>query len=476
MRRFFTHHPKAILALTFAELCDRLSFYGILAVLVLYLPQHFHISYSLALSVFGIYITLGFATPVVGGLVADSFIGNYRSVVTGSLLMSLGCFVASLNSLNDFFLGLSILVIGIGLMKSPVTSQLGMFYPDGDARKKVAYTLFYVGMNIGAMLGPLTLSFLNFDDKYTAGLQIAAALNLIGAIVYISFGLKGHLPRRHDSPVKKWNIGRLLVFYTGLIIAIIGTDYLFQDAKHFSDTLLPFGAIIAIILTGLTLNQTGQARRNMILLFLLTLITMFYFACAKQAESSVLMFISNDINRTIFNYNIPASSFTAIKPFAIILFAFCAAPLWQSYCKRRQQPQTLTLIALGLIFAAIGFVLFGFAADMVGNDKNSTLMVLILGYMFLGIGEICIMPTVTSSVSDLAPKNIQSTMMGVWFLSLAFSGYLSAIIAQMIADSSANTHASQIYAKSFLEIAMIAIIIALACYATGLIAKRLFRV
>lgn len=475
MKRFLKSHPKAIFVLTFAELCDRLSFYGILAVLVLYLPSHFHVSPDLALSVFGIYITLGFATPVIGGLIADGLLGNFRAALLGGFLMTIGCFVASLNSLHEFYFGLSILVIGIGLLKSPVTSQLGMFYPDGDARKKVAYTLFYVGMNIGAMLGPVLLSFLNFDEKYTVGLRLAAALNLIGTLVYLYFGLKGYLPARSKRQKKTFNPFKTTTFYAGLLGAIYGTYFLFLDAKNFSDTLLPFGAVIAIILLGLTLNQQGQERRNMIMLFFLTLISVFYFACAKQAESSVLMFISHGIDRHIFGYELPASSFTSIKPLAIILFAFCAAPLWQWYCKRYQQPRALTLISLGLAIAAIGFIFFGLAANMPSSKSDMLLFILILGYAFLGIGEICIMPTVTSSVSDLAPKRIQSTMMGVWFLSLAFSGYLSAVIAQIIANQTVLHNARQVYAASFTEIATIACLIALACYLLSKLTRLFMR-
>ena len=434
----FKTHPNSILVLTFAELCDRMCFYGILAILVLFLPGHFHQSNAITLACFGIYTTLGFATPVIGGLIADSFLGNAKSVIIGQCLLVAGCFIASIDHLSAFFLGLSIVVIGIGFLKSPVTSQLGLYYPDGDPRKKAAYTLFYIGMNVGAMLGPVIFGFLYVGDTYAHGLQAVGAITILSIVAYVVTYLKNNLP---EEP----NLRRLIpatlatntVFLLAILAAIWGIFQLYIAAEHFKEALIPFGVVILLILLGVTLNEKGQSRKNMILLMTLTSLSVFYFACAKQTESTVLIFIQNEVDRYLFGYDVPAANFPAFKPFFIVLFALCAAPLWQAYCKHHKQPSAILLVAAGLAFAAGGFGVFSLAAKLtMGPHNDMVLTLLMVGYFLVGIGEVCIMPTVTSAVSDLAPKRIQSTMMGVWCLSLSFSSYLSAILAESIVHQS----------------------------------------
>lgn len=432
MSSFLRSQPRGMWTLCFAELCDRLAFYGILSTLVIYLTNHFHLRDAQAYAIFGIYTTLGFATPVIGGFVTDYILGASRSVVIGGFLIVLGCLILEEGQLTEFYLGVSVVITGIGLFKAAATSQFGLLYGEDSASKNAGYTLFYMGMNVGAILGPILFGIFALGHRYQVGYTYSALVMLASVCLYLC--QYRYFYKHSKTKVQIQNRFWLwFAAFVGVFAMVAGIDELFQNAGYFGDILIPFGiGILALIALLAFIKKDRQTRLNIFQLLLLTLLSIFYFACAKQTESSLMLFINRNVNHSLFGWDLPTVAFASIKPLFIIGFAMAFAPLWQWYCKKHKTPHVTFMVTCGLALGAISFVVFALSAQMTQTTGfNWPLAGILLGLFLLGVGELCIIPAVTAAMSNLAPKDYQTTFMGIWFLSLAFSGYMASLIAKM---------------------------------------------
>lgn len=428
MSKYLSSHPRHLWILCFAELCDRLVYYGALSILVIYLTTHYSLTDARAYAIFGIYTTLGFGTPVIGGFIADRFLGLPRSIVIGGLMISAGCFSLELQQVFSFYFGLSVIICGIGLFKSTVTSQLGLLYDKDNPNKGAGYTLFYMSMNVGAIIGPIAFGYLAIGNSYHMGFLVAGIAMFISTMLFL-------FRYQYFSQFSNRKTGNKIIapLLAGLVILCLAVTELFHYAQYFGDILLPFGAIVLCLIVFLAYSKKDkQVRLNILQLVLLTGLSIAYFACAKQSESSLLLFINRDINHSVFGLNIPPVVFASIKPMFIVAFAMLFAPLWQWYCKKHKAPPVFIMVAIGLFLGAFSFAIFALSATAsVMNGVNLPIFGVVLGLFILGIGELCIIPAVTTAVSSLAPKEYQSTFMGIWFLSTAFSGYVASIIPKL---------------------------------------------
>ncbi|MCB1178047.1 MAG: peptide MFS transporter [Leptospiraceae bacterium] len=379
------HHP-GLKTLFFTEMWERFSYYGMRALMVLYLVKFQGFEDEKAGSVYGAYTSLVYLTPILGGYIADKYLGIRKAVYLGGILMMLGHLTLTFESIHFFYLGLVFLIFGNGFFKPNMSSLVGKLYEDRVWMKESAYTYYYMGINIGGSLGPLFCGYIGEVYGWHYGFGLAGIGMLIG-LVQFSFGSRklGDLGIEPESKIK-------------------------NEIKK----------------TKSILNK-GELNRIYFLIILAFLSILFWIPY-EQMGSSVNLYTDRVVDRKIFGFDIPASVFQSINGFLILAFAPITASLWNYFQSKDKEIGVPAKFLLGFIFLGVSFGFLGFGEIIRGSEKSSVLWLLIF-YVFITIGELCISPVGLSTVSNLAPARFVGILMGIWFLSNAishfFSGWLS---------------------------------------------------
>ncbi len=373
-------HPKSLYVIFLTEMWERFSFYGMRALLVLYLTKHLDKTDSEAGSIYGTYNALVYFTPLLGGYLADNFLGNRKSILIGALLMMFGHLSLAFESLYTLYLGLVLLIIGNGFFKPNMTSMLGRLYDDRPHLKDSGYMLFYVGVNLGALLGFVMCGYIG--ERYNW---------------HYGFGLAG--------------IGMLL----GLII--------FQLGKH---TLGEIGIKPETknIVSGQS-NSENDYSRILIILFLAIFHTIFWLIY-EQTGSSINLFTDRNVDREILGIDIPASVYQSINPILILILGPIISNFWTRRVTANKEISISAKFIISFIFVFLAFGILFMGVNLT-IGKLSPLWLLVF-YLFLTLGELHISPVGLSMVSQIAPKNKIGLIVGVWFLSISLAQYIAGFI------------------------------------------------
>ncbi len=457
----FKQQPKCLPIIFFMEMWDRFTYYGVLSILVIYLTKHLDFTDNSAYTVYGIYSSLSYMLPIIGGFLADKWLGYGRSISLGIILIIMGCFVLMVNGASYLYTGLSFIICGIGLFKANNASLLGAQYQLNDVSKESGFTLFYVGMNIGAILGPIIFGYI----ALRFGLDYGFALCAIGMLSsLILFRVAKRYFQDCKSTAKPNRISSVSIIL-GITITISVILIFFKYTSIFSGLILLFGLGTLAYLIKTCFQQHRSKRNKLFALIILNLFSMFYFACSLQVSSSMLLFISRDVNTHLMmgNINIPTAAFASLEPIFVILAAPLLSPLWVYLNRSSSIPPIIIRTSLGLFFAAAGFIIFAIAASKLSHVSfNYPLYGIILGNFILGAGELCIGPALISAVTYLAPTSLRGTFMGFWYLSIAFAAYLSSLLAKLTSDNmhvsiKLISHGSTAFAQAFFETGLIAL-------------------
>jgi POT family proton-dependent oligopeptide transporter len=443
-------HPKGLGVLFATEMWERFNYYGMRAVLILFMTKALLFDKAFASNLYGSYTGLVYLTPLIGGFVADRFWGNQRSIITGGILMALGELMmfacASIYESNSslsailFFCGLGTIITGNGFFKPNISSMVGQLYPAGDHRKDAAYTIFYMGINVGGALGPFVCGLVGdtgnpLDFKWAF---LAAAIGMIiSVIVQLVFhhkyvkGPDGNILGLTPANTIKATINPLfvtlgLMLFSGLMIGI-----LYVDAKVFpflSYLLLAAVLFIAyIIFSNKTLSRVEKDRLAVI--FIASFFVVFFWSAFEQAGASLNFFADEQTQRDLGFWTIPASLFQSLNSIFVVGFAPLFAFIWVKMGKN--EPAALTKMAVGLLLLSIGFFVIAFGVKDVAPGIKVSFMWLTSMYALHTWGELCLSPIGLSLVNKLAPFKLASLMMAVWFLANAaankFAGVLSAL-------------------------------------------------
>jgi len=463
--------PAGLYILSFAELWDRFSYYGIQAMLVLYVTKIFLFSDDKAYGLYGAFTALAFATTVIGGILADRLLGFRYSVVMGALLIIIANILLVFDGQQMMYLGLSLMICGIGLFKPNNASFVGLLYSQHDPRREAGFSIFYISMNAGALLGPLVYGYIAVRYGWHLGFVIGA----VGMIVAIFiFFLKGKYFNdiKEDIDFKK---NPLYLFYCFLLVTVGLFDVLMQHTYLFGNLLAVTGIMTVLGLLLLMARLETPERFRVSGLCLLSFFCIFFFACSLQTGSSLTLFIERNIDRHIFGIQIPTMMFLSLEPFFIILTAPLVGYFWTWLGHKNCNPAASTKVGLGLCLAAISFLVFSIAAT-IAPHHHLPLLGVIVGNLILGLGELCVLPVVISAITQFAPHNLRGTLMGILFLALAFSGYLSGVIAKMISDKNVmqNNQANLInYAHAFVQVCYVTLVISLLLFCINPWLKRL---
>ncbi len=428
-------HPKGLYVLFFAEMWERFCYYGMRALLTLYLTKALLLGDEAAISVYGAYTALVYAAPVAGGKLADKILGYRRAVILGGALMAIGEFIILGSTESSLYLGMGFIIVGNGYFKANISSIVGRLYEDGDPRRDSGFTIFYMGINVGALLATTVCAWVGETYGYPYGFGLAGIGMLLGIGTFIAgrSKLEGH----GEPPDPEWlrqkvyGIDRqsLTILLSLLVVPIL---YFLVQQKQIVDLLL-VGTLVYVCgsLVGVALRGGDRVQRDRIfVLMILMVFNVVFWACFEQAGTSLTLFADRNVDREVFGWNMPASVTQSFNPFFIITFGSLFSWMWVRLDRVGLNPSIPRKFALGIIQLGAGFLLVVGGAGMAGVDAREPLFILVFMYMLHTTGELFISPIGLSMVTKLAPKSMTGAVMGAWFLSFAFSNSLAASLAQ----------------------------------------------
>jgi proton-dependent oligopeptide transporter, POT family len=437
-------HPKGLYFLFFTEMWERFSYYGMRAIFILFMSKILLMSDKSASEVYGSYTGLVYLTPLLGGYLCDKFLGNRRSIVIGGILMAIGQFCMFLsasagagNGVSMMWMGLTALIVGNGFFKPNISTMVGQLYPANDRRIDSAFTIFYMGINLGALFSPLVCGSMDFKWGFLSAC-IGMLIGLVGFIVLQKKYLISEEGKEIGLPVKSLDakaIG-MIVASIGLIFFMLNFKQLFAGTKIGDIDIIGwfiYGAMVImpiIILTDKSLSKIERSR--IFVIFILAFFVIFFWGAFEQAGASLTLFADRQTERTLFGWEMPASYFQSINPFAVIILAPIFTLIWGFLYQRKLEPSSPKKMAIGLALVALGYVIIAIAVKGLGASDKVSMWWLVALYIIHSMGELCLSPIGLSMVSKLSPLRLSSLMMGTWFLANAaankFAGTLSGLI------------------------------------------------
>jgi len=427
--------------LFFTEMWERVSYYGMRALLVLYMVKGLQYANSDAYSIYGAYTGLVYMTPLLGGMLADRLIGNRRAIIAGCILMALGEFALMIETPLFFFGGLGILIIGNGLFKPNMSTIVGKIYDVKDPRRDGAFTIFYMGINLGAFLAPLTCGIIGEKFGWKWGFGLSGIGMLLGLIIFIIF--KKHLgdkgappnPEALNKPVFA-GISKNMLWIAGAVLCIPIVSLLVSQAQWIKILIPVFGILFIVYITFESFRSTKQEAGSIFTIVILMVFSMTFWACFEQAGSSINIFTDTLVDKTIFKgtsmaFTVPTTVFQSINPFFIIALGVPFSMLWSYLGKTKLAPSSPFKMALGILQLALGFLVMVYAAKAAANGMKASLWLIVLAYFLHTTGELCVSPVGLSMVTKLAPVRLAALLMGAWFLSNSFANVIGGAIATL---------------------------------------------
>jgi POT family proton-dependent oligopeptide transporter len=430
-------HPKGLYNLFFTEMWERFSFYGMRALLILYMTRQMLYGDTAAYGIYAAYTALVYATPFIGGVIADQILGYRKSIYLGGALMAIGLFLMTVSSEFFFYSGLSFIIIGNGFFKPNISSMVGKLYKPGDPRRDGGFTIFYMGINLGAFFSPLTCGLLGELLGWHYGFGLAGIGMIVGLIVFSSaqkyFAADNGTPPNPVSLKKPLFAGlsQEILIYLGTFLSIPLIGLLLWHYDMMNYFLTPFVVIVFAGIIYMSIRMSKIERERIWVILILAFFTIIFWAFFEQAGSSITLFTDLNVNRNIFGFTIPTSVYQSVNPLFIILLAPIFSSLWLALSKRNREPNTAVKFAMGLFNLGLGFGVFVLGASLAGDDGKVSMLFLFLGYMLHTMGELCLSPVGLSMVTRLAPARLVAMIMGAWFLSTAMAQYLGGTIAKL---------------------------------------------
>jgi proton-dependent oligopeptide transporter, POT family len=438
-------HPRPLWMLFMTEFWERFAFYSVSWALALYIVAEFYHGDSSgqawASAIFGSYTALIYGTGIFGGWVADKLIGYQRTILLGAAVMAAGLFVLALPDRVMLLLGLALVIVGDGLFKPNISSMVGQLYGRDDPRRDRGFTLFYMGINAGALIAPLLTGWMAAQFTATPLEQnyrlvfITAGVGMLLSLLWFWFGrrqLKG-VGRPANGAESRW---RVLWVAAGALAAVPVMYWLLSGigARGLQWVLgALFVVVAAMLLTEAARHGRVQTRRVIAMLIIFAfnvLFWMFYY----QLGTTFNFLAENLVDRRLFGgWTFPVGWFQSVSPLAIIVFAPLVAAVWAWLDRRRREPSIPRKFGFGLVFNALGFLVLVYAlGQLLGTDGLIPFWPLVLCYVMQTLGELCLSPIGLSMVTKLAPPKLVGFAMGGWFLSLAVGGNLSGLFASCI--------------------------------------------
>ena len=451
-------HPRGLFVLFYAEMWERFSYYGMRALLVLYLTKFWLFGDGKANLIYGAYTALVYITPVLGGTIADRWLGQRKAVIYGGVLLALGHLFMAVEgargltdpiakqadpAINVFWLALALIIVGSGFLKANISVIVGQLYRMTDSRRDGAYTIFYMGVNVGAALGTILVGYLGETVGWSWGFGLAGIGMVLGLGIF-AVG-KAALRGRGEPPVplskrREWGLYTIGVAATGVVWALV----------QYQDVIQGLLVVTGLAMLGYTLYEAFKLpkeprERIFAILFLIALNPVFW-GLFEQAGGSLSLYTDRYVDRS----GVPTSLFQAINPIYIVLLGPVFAGLWTWLARRGLEPSAPAKFGLALVQVGLAFLVFVWGANSVGAAALTPVVFVFLLYFLQTTGELCLSPVGLSAMTRLAPLHLGSFIMGAWFYMSAVGNFVAGKIGEATGGETgemSKTLTLEIYAK-----------------------------
>jgi len=450
--------PIGLYILFMTEMWERFSYYGMRGILVLYLtaetigdnPGLGWLNKE-ALSLYGWYTMLVYVASIPGGIIADKILGQKKAVMYGGFLLVAGHGVLSIEQDWAFYTGLALIICGVGLLKPNISTLVGGLYAEGDERRDKGFSIFYIGINVGAALASLTVAYIADAYGWHAGFGLAAIGMVLGQVVYL-FGQKyikhvGNKPIKTIESSDDISIGEIFrrqfsnrnSLALTLVLGISGlltAYFLIDDQKIAYMIFFVFLAVVVGMMSAIYGDLRSKVERDRYIVLLLSfIIVIVFWGAFEQAGGLMNLYAQDRTDRFLMGYEIPAAVFQFFNPFYIILFAVPVANFWLWWKNRGKEASSLFKMANGVIIMGLGFVFMVFASMQYEELGESAMYWLILAYLFHTIGELSASPVALSFITKLAPVRYGALMMGVYFAATGLGNKVAGLIGESASEA-----------------------------------------
>ena len=424
-------HPRGLFVLFYAEMWERFSYYGMRALLVLYLTKHWMFGDGKANLVYGAYGALVYITPVLGGIIADRYLGQRKAVIVGGIMLAIGHGLMAVEgvggqsdpTINVFWAALAFIIVGSGFLKANISVIVGQLYRMTDVRRDSAYTIFYMGVNVGAALGTILVGYLGETIGWSYGFGLAGIGMVVGLIIFVigrpALQGRGEAPRPLAKS-REWSLYAIGVGAVAVCWALI----------QFQDVIQTLLIVAGVTMLGYTLYEAfklpKEPRERMFAMLFLIALNPLFWGLFEQGGGSLNLYTDRYVDRA----GVPTSLFQSINPIYIVLLAPIFAALWQWLGRRGLEPSAPAKFGLALTQVGLGFLVFVWGANTVGAAAMTPVFFVFMIYLLHTTGELCLSPVGLSAMARLAPLHLASFIMGAWFYMTAVGNFVAGKIGE----------------------------------------------
>ena len=444
----FFGHPSGLATLFFTEMWERFSYYGMRALLILFMTASAEqgglgFNVSKASAIYGLYTAMVYMLSLPGGWLGDRFLGLRRAVLWGGILIAAGHYSLAIPRLPFFYLGLALIVAGTGLLKPNVSAIVGRLYPQGDARRDAGFSIFYMGINLGAFIAPLAVGYVGQRVDWHLGFGLSGLGMTFGVLQYLlgskHLGEAGLNPAKPQSAEEQARQKRQLRWGLAGFAALVAVPAVLYAAGLLQLSVQALSGAFGLLLlltvvvsfAGLLFfgHWTPVERKRLVAIAVLFVASVLFWSVFEQAGSTLSLFAERSTDKQVGGYSFPASWFQSVNALLIIVLAPVFAWVWVKLGSRN--PSSPAKFSLGLIFAGLGFAVMASASTLAATGAQVSAMWLITTYLLHTIGELCLSPVGLSAMTKLAPTRVSGLIMGIWFLSISVGNYLGARVAAL---------------------------------------------
>ncbi|MDO8998541.1 MAG: peptide MFS transporter [Bacteroidota bacterium] len=489
IQSFKGKYPKQLWYLFFSEMWERFSFYGMRGMLVIFMVNQLKMDDVVANLQYGATQAFVYAFTFIGGLFADKILGYRKSLFWGGILMIVGSILLAINPSDYFFFGISFTIIGTGFFKPNISTMVGKLYKDDDNRRDAGFSLFYAGVNLGALIGGYLCiavangtmfgSFIPEALRWNVAFGFAAIVMLISLLTFTrtqkSLGVIGLSPLAHLEPKRR----KLLEYVTYIgSLAILPIIMTMVSKTEYTDIFMfIIGPCSLLYLFYEMRNFSLQENKKLIAALVFIIFSIFFWAFFEQSGGSLSLFAASNLHNTVLGVPLdPNGVNNSANSFFVIVFAALVGLAWLGMAKRKLEPNTIVKFGLGFLFLAGGFYVFYYTKFFSDENGMTSLDLFTLGWLVITFGELCLSPIGMSAMTKLSPQKTQAVLMGMWFLASAYGQYFAGLLGANIASASkdaSNLEKLVIYADGYKQLAIYALIAGLILILISPLVKKL---
>ena len=474
IQNFKGKYPKQLWYLFFSEMWERFSFYGMRGMLVIFMVNQLMMNDEVANLQYGATQAFVYAFTFIGGLFADKILGYRKSLFWGGLLMIVGSIILAIDPKQFFFFGISFTIIGTGFFKPNISTMVGKLYKDDDNRRDAGFSLFYAGVNLGALIGgylciavangSMFSSIIPEHLRWNVAFGFAAIVMVISLLTFVqtqkSLGEIGISPLLDLTDSKRKTYEYLT--YIGSIVIIPIIILLVSNSQYTDIFMFIIGPCSILYLAYEMRNFSLAENKKLVAALVFIIFSIFFWAFFEQSGGSLSLFAANNLNNTVIGIPLdPNGVNNSANSLFVIIFAALVGMAWLWMSKRKIEPNTIVKFGLGFLFLSGGFYVFYYTKFFADANGVTSLDLFTFGWFIITFGELCLSPIGMSIMTKLSPAKLQAVMMGMWFLASAYGQYFAGLLGANIASASENAtnlEKLSIYADGYKQLAIYALI------------------